>query len=233
MKRRALLAVAGTALVGSAGCTALSSDSENPDTTTGRTTTAESAKGPSESLPTFDTNEVQRQISLENVDNVPDEYPVSIEVELLNGTVTAQDPARVRATVTNTADEERRITRNEGDCALFDRGEGASESPGLHLHRPGFPGFALDCGDPSRVGNLWRFDLSADATCAYQAYGCAPVSYGAGESQPETYQVWDDYQEPGYMPPASYRFETEVSVGPRDNTQDFDWGFSVTVERPA
>lgn len=232
MKRRTLLSVAGTALVGSAGCIALSSGGENPDTTTGRTTPAESTSGPSETLPSFDTDEVQRQISLENVDNVPDEHPVSIEMELLNGTVTAQDPARVRATVTNTAGEERRITRNEGDCALFDRSEGASESPGLHLHRPGFPGFAQNCRDPSRLGNLWRFDLSEDAPCAVQAYGCVPVSYGAGESQPETYQVWDDYQAPGYMPPGSYRFETEVTVGPRDNTEDFEWGFSVTVERP-
>lgn len=231
MKRRALLAAAGTALVGGAGCAAPLRGSETPPNTES-TPTGESKSEPSETLPTFEPTEVQRQIFLEQVDDVPDDHPVSINVELLNGTVTAHDPATVRATVTNTADEEHRITRNEGDCALFDRAGGASETPGLHLHRPGFPGFAMACRDPPRDGNLWRFDLSSDERCAYQAYGCAPVSYGAGESQPETYQVWDDYQEPGYMPPGTYRFETEVSVGPRDNTQDFEWGFSVAVERP-
>lgn len=186
----------------------------------------------SEDLPTFDADEVQRQISVESVDSVPDKYAVAIDVELLNGTVTGENPARVRATITNTADGERRLTQNDGDCALFDRDEGASESPGLHLHRPGFPGFAQDCRDPSRVGNLWRFDLSEDAICAVQQYGCGRVTYAAGESRPETYQVWDDYAASGYMPPGTYRFATTVAIGPQDDAEEFEWGFSLAVEQP-
>ncbi|MDL0135777.1 hypothetical protein PNP85_01920 [Halobacterium salinarum] len=232
MQRRALLTVAGTALIGSAGCISLPSSGDNSDTPTGSTTKPEATTARRETLPTYDTDEVQRQIFLESVDDVPDEQPVAIEVELLNGTVTGRDPARVRATVTNTTDEERHITRNEGECALFDRGDGASESPGLHLHRPGFPGYRADCRDAGRVGDLWRLDLAEDAGCVVQAYGCVPGSYDGGESQPETYQVWDDFREPGYMAPGSYRFETAVTVGRGDDATEFQWGFSITVERP-
>jgi hypothetical protein len=233
MQRRGLLAVAGTALIGSAGCSSLPSGGDNSDTPAGSTTKPGSSTAQRETLPSYDTDEVQRQISLESVDDVPDGQPVTIDVELLNETVTAHDPARVRVVAMNMADEERRITQNEGDCALFNRGGGASESPGLHLHRPGFPGFGPDCRDASRVGNLWRLDLSQDARCAVEGYGCVPGPYEAGESQPETYQVWDDYRAPGYMPPGSYRFKTEVTVGPRDDATDFEWGFSITVERRA
>jgi len=170
---------------------------------------------------------------VESVDAAPDDSPVAIDVELLNGAVTGTDPAEVRATLTNTADGERSLTPNGGSCALFDRFEGASESGGLHLHRPDFPGFALDCRDPSRVGNLWRFDLSADAICAVQEYGCGTDTYAAGESRPETYQVWDDYAASGYMSPGTYRFATTVTVGQQDDADEFDWGFSLAVERPA
>lgn len=238
MRRRTLLAVVATALAGSAGCGSLSSDGGGTTETTSNqspasaVTATETSNATTEDLPSFDTDEVQRQLSVESVDSVPEEHPVAIDVELLNGAVTGESPARVRATVTNTADGERRLTQNEGDCALFDRGEGASESPGLYLHRPGFPGFAQDCRDPSRVGNLWRFDLSADATCAVQAYGCRPVTYAAGESRSETYRVWDDYDAPGYMPPGTYRFATTVAIGPQDDAEEFEWGFSLAVEGP-
>lgn len=223
MRRRTLLAVAGTALTGSAGCASLSGGGAGPTETSAPTT---------EDLPTFDADEVQRQISVESMDSVPDEHPLTIDVELLNGAITGENPAEVRATITNTADGERRLTRNEGKCALFDRGEGASESPGFHLHRPDFPGFALDCRDPSRVGNLWRFDLSEDARCAVQDYGCGTDTYAAGESRPETYQVWDDYAASGYMPPGTYRFATTVAVGPEEDDQEFEWGFSLAVKQP-
>jgi len=241
VRRRTLLAVAGASLAGMAGCSSRSDDGGGlTERTTDGTPTDSPADTPTatstpftEDLPTFDADEVQRQVSPASVDDVPDEHPVAIDVELRNGTVTADDPARVRATVTNTAGGERRITRNDGGCALFDRFGGASETPGLHLHRPDFPGFALDCSDPPRRGNLWRFDLADDATCAVQEYGCSRRAYDAGESQPETYQVWDDYAAPGYMPPGTYRFATEVTVGPPEAGEAFEWGFSLAVERPA
>lgn len=224
MQRRDFLAVAGTALAGTAGCAAPSNAGNS---------TTESTTDRFDDLPRFDPSEVQRRVSLERVDSVPAEYSVSIDLELLNETVTGRDPANVRATVTNTADEERFITRNEGDCALFDRSDGASESPGLHLHRPGLPGFALDCGTASRLRNLWRLDLPEDARCPIESYGCTPRGYDAGESKSETYQIWDDFQEPGYMPAGEYRFQTRVRVGrQRETTTQFEWGFSVSVSRP-
>jgi hypothetical protein len=244
MRRRALLAVAATALAGSAGCTSLSDDGGGPaetsatqppttETPTAQPTTTKPSTTTTADRPTFDADEVQRRISIESVDSVPDDQPVAIDVELLNGTVTGENPARVRATVTNTADSERRLTDNEGKCALFDRHGGASESPGPHLHRPGFPGLVGDCNDSSRVGNLWRLDIPEDTiSCPIQQYGCTPVPYAAGESRPEVYQVWDDYTEPGYMPPGIYRFATTVGYGPIDKTEEFEWGFSIAVERP-
>lgn len=220
MRRRAVLAAVGTSLAGTAGCSA---SLGGGTTTTDRTTTR--------SLPTFDATTVQRQVSLADVDDVPD-HPVAIDAELLNGAVTGEDPARVRVTVTNEADEKRYFTNNDGECALFNRGGGASDPAGAHLHQPDFPGYAGPCADPTRRGNLWQLDLSSSTQCLVQDYGCAPVAYDAGETKSTTYQVWDDYTVKGYLPPDTYRFEERVILGENEGDEEFRWGFSLIVELP-
>lgn len=183
-------------------------------------------------MPTFESGEVQRKITLGRVESVPDGFPVAIDTELINGTVTGENPARVKITVINTANSKQYLPQNEGQCAIFDRYDGASEPPGLNLHRPGFPGFAQDCRDPSRTRNLWRMDLPTDATCAVLAYGCPTVSYNAGESRSETYRVWDNFAAEGYMQPGTYRFSTTLTVGDLGAAEEFTWGFSLIVEHP-
>lgn len=239
MKRRALLAAVGASLVGTAGCSELQgSDSPTtteptPETTTETTTqTTRPTTGPiDESLPSFDGTTVQRQVSLAGVDDVAD-HPIAIDVKLLNDTVTGEQPARVRVTVTNEADEQRAFTPNEGDCALFNREKGVSDPAGVHLYQRDIPGYGPPCANAGRRGNLWRLNLSASTSCRILAYGCSQGTYDAGETQSSTYRVWDDHSVAGYMPPDTYRFERTVTIGDGDESEEFTWGFSLTIEQP-
>lgn len=221
MNRRTFLAGAGFAgLAGLAGCISA------PTTAGDR---------PAEPTPTPDgtpvPDDAQRVVSLSAVDDVPAAHEVSIDVELLDGVVTPASTARLRVTTTNEGDR-RRLSVAPDQCALFNRGRGASERPGLWLHRPNKAEYV------DRRGDRWVRNASADEPRAYLAYGCLNYLYETGESVSNEYLVWDDYQARGYMPPGSYRFAETVRVGPPDRERadetlaEFDWGFDVEVRRP-
>ncbi|MFH5797745.1 hypothetical protein [Haladaptatus sp. CMAA 1911] len=210
MKRRRLLAVCGAALSG--GCL-------------GRATL--DVGGP-ESAETFGPDEVQRQMSLAKVDTVPEEHDIRIDVELLNGTVTAADAAHLRVTVTNEG-EKRRFSAGEGMYNPFNRDEGKSETPGLWLHE------SEDTKWIERKGDRWTRDRNPNEPRAFANYACLPRTYEAGESLATEYLVWDDHQVGGYMDSGTYRFEVPIAIHPSgskfsDPTAEFDWGFDLRVE---
>ncbi|WP_231184483.1 hypothetical protein [Haladaptatus sp. DYF46] len=210
MKRRRLLAVGGAALSGEClGRAALD-------------------VGGSESPETFGPDEVQRRMSLAGVDEVPKKYGVRIDVELLNGAVTAADTAHLRVTVTNEG-EKRRFSAGEGMCNPFNRDEGKSETSGLWLHEP------KDTKWIERKGDRWTRDRDQNERRAFANYACLPRTYEAGESLATEYLVWDDYQVGGYMDPGTYRFEVPIAIHPSgskfgDPTAEFDWGFDLRVD---
>jgi len=211
MNRRALLATLGASIAGCAGC--VSAVNGGPPTSDG-----------SDSI--FEASEVQRRVSLGEVDDAP-VSKVSLDAELLNGTVTGEGPARVRVSLTNEG-KSKRLTDNEGECALFNRRGGASDPAGVSLHQPEFPGYTGECRHYSRRGNRWRLDRPSSEDCRVLSYGCESVAYEAGETRATTYQLWDDHTVEGYMPPDTYRFKAQVAV----DEESFDWGFSVVVESP-
>lgn len=174
---------------------------------------------------------IQRRVSLASVDDVPAKHRLTIEVELLESTVTAAHTARLRVTTTNTGPK-RKISIGEGTCNLFNRDSGLSEEPGLVLHSPESTEWI------DRSGSRWVPDRPSDEPRAYAAYGCLSRIYPKGDSVANEYVIWDDYQVAGYMTPGTYRFAEPVRIKHPDDgldaepTADFTWGFSVAIEKP-
>lgn len=172
----------------------------------------------------------RRRVSLERVDEVPSEHDLTITVEPLESSVTPEHTARVRVTTTNEG-ARRDVSISEGMCCLFDRSRGASDPPGLWLHRP-------EVADGiERKGDRWTRDAPADQPRGYPAYGCLAHTYDPGESVSNDYLVWDDYRVSGYLEPGVYRFAEPVTVSPagsegRDDGAEFTWGFDLRVGTP-
>lgn len=261
MKRRRFLAggVAGASLV--VGCVGRGPDAgSGPDdretetetpTDDGSTTVAETTyveanttangRTPTEETPQSKTtaetdgegeaSAVQRRVSLAGVDDVPEKHQLTIDVELLESTVTAAHTARLRVTTTNEGPK-RKISIMEDKCSLFNRTSGLSEQPGLMLHRPSRTQWI------DRPGNRWVRDRPSNEARVNAAYGCGNRIYSGGESIINEYLVWDDYQVEGYMTPGTYRFAEPVRIKPpgaafeTEPTAKFTWGFSLVVEEP-
>lgn len=173
----------------------------------------------------------ERTITVESVDDTPQEHAVSIDVSMLHESVTAEQPARLRVTTTNTG-RRRAISISQGRCSLFERWDGGSDDPpGLWLYDPDAAS-RID-----RVDERWVADRPRDEPRVFPDYGCVPRDYDAGEAVTNRYVVWDDYAVAGYLSPGTYRWRQEVRVSESGSHGDeelgsFHWGFSLVVEAP-
>lgn len=204
-RRQALRSLAGLASVSLAGCSNVTSMRNDTD--------------------------LQRSVSLAEVDDVPEEQEVEMDVELLQGTINAEQTARLRVTTTNTG-RRRAISVSEDMCSLFNRQRGASdEPPGLWLHRP------KSEESIERDGEKWVRDRPADDPRAYAAYACLPKVYESGVSVSNEYLLWDDYRVEGYLEPGTSRWEEEVTISEPEEPVDagslgrFTWGFSLELQK--
>jgi len=179
--------------------------------------------------------DLQRRVSLASQDAVPDDYEITIDVEVVESTVTNLRPARVRITTTNEGPKRAISIRGKVGCVLFNRENGGSdEPPGLWLHEPTY------ANNINREDNQW-VRASSDRPRGFPLHGCRPKTYEAGESLSNEYVVWHDYRVDGYLDPGTYRWEEDVSIweGEYDAHEDSSknsvtttWGFSLTVEQP-
>ena len=242
MKRRWFLTtmVVGTGFL--SGCTT-GSPPASQATSTSETGTRTSA------AETTGNGDVQRRISLADVDEVPAEHDLRIEVELRQSTVTDEHTAHLRLRATDESSRKRRIGIGTGKCNLFNREKGESEPSGLWLYTPD------EAERLDRAGNRWTEDADPNGMDAYAAYGCAYPPTVHDEPIINEYLVWDDFREEGYMTPGTYRFATSITVGgqaPGSNptvignetttgdtatatvepASEFTWGFSLAVENP-
>lgn len=247
MNRREFLAwVSGAGLGGVAGCpagpvsspTATDANQTSPPTASPSPTQPSTAPSERTSSPTAtedsptetsDSETVQRYVSLDDVDSVPGQYGVEMDVELVRSVITDDQTARLRITTTNTGSP-RHISVGKDKCSLLNRSAGGSDSPeGLWLHDP------EDTQYIDRKGDRWEADRAADEPRGYAAYACAKREYTAGESISNAYVLWDDYQVEGYMERRIYRWEEEVTVSETETEtgtsgeQTFTWGFSLEV----
>lgn len=212
MNRRDFLSTLGASTIaGISGCITASRRGDNDTTTT------------DESL--------QRVISLEDVDRIPDRYQLRASVDLTNHVVTNTQTAEIQISVTNTG-ENRLISIGDNRCDLFDRDAAGSDNP---------PGLWLFRSDRSRSierdGQRWVQDLPQDRARGFNGYGCTPESFSSGETVTHEYEVWDDYRVRGYLSPNTYRWQENIRIWPNTTVDDrgkpthtLDWGFSILVE---
>lgn len=173
----------------------------------------------------------RRRISLAGRDPVPETREVSLDVEVLDGTITPDETARVRLTVTNEG-ASRALSAGEGMCNLFDRDRGGSDDPaGLWLYRPSV------AEGIERRGDRWVPDRPRTEPRGFPAYACTARQYVTGESVVTEYELWDDYRVEGYLEPGTYRWEEDVGIqadpgaaGPETPDATVTWGFSLALE---
>ena len=208
---------------GNRTATATTTDEKRPSTTVGGARTIDGTPG------VDGENEIERRISLAGVDDVPEQHRLTIEVKLLESTVTTDHTARLRVTTTNKG-AKRQISIADGRCSIFNRGEGESTPPGLWLYRP------EDAENFERDGHRWRRDRDPNGPPrGYAAYGCNSPVYATGDSITSKYLVWDDYRTAGYMNSGTYRFAVEVFLYDPNNDVEtpseanFTWGFDLAV----
>jgi len=247
MDRRKFLTCIGSAgLGGVAGCTGpLSSPgtsdrnrnpSSTPSQSQNQSPTASpdppTSETPTERTPTnpSNSNDIQRYVSLEDVDDVPSEYNVNIDVNLIRSKVTDSETARLSITTTNTGSR-RSISVLQDKCGLLNRAKGRSDQPkGLWLYIP------QRTEHIPREGDHWEADWDPDKLQGYPDYACGMREYTAGESLKNEYVLWDDYQIEGYMEPGTYRWNQKVSVSKQgtptetSSQKTFIWGFEVNIE---
>lgn len=170
-----------------------------------------------------------RIVSIAAVDTVPATHDIELSVELVDDTSTAASPAQIAVSTTNQG-QRRALSVAPGKCSLFNRRAGGSDDPpGLWLHDPGRRDHI------STEGDRWVADRPPDQPRAFPDYGCLPKTYAHGETLSNDYDIWDDYREPGYMLPDTYRWVQDVRVYDADDDShdelgSFDWGFTLRID---
>lgn len=230
MDRRRFLVAAVVGVGGLAGCTTGRERTGGGSPTDGAETRATATRmDGSRTEPTVQANtgDLQRRTSIANLDDVPGEYDLRIEVELLQETITPEHTARLRLTAIDGTSRKRRIGIGTGDCGPFNREKGRSDPPGLWLLTP-------DGTNDTPTDGRWTVERNA-----FAAYGCAFVAVRHDEPIVNRYEVWDNSAVDGYMKPDTYRFETSITVGgsafgtaatTTERAGSFTWGFDLTVE---
>lgn len=211
MNRRSALAALGSIGAGTlAGCIS-----------TPQATSSEMNPGTDSGNPT---------VSLDSQYSVPSEYGVEISVEILEPEFTANHPAKLEITTTNTG-EDRLQSIGADRCYLFNRSQGGSDTPsGLWLHN-------LNASESiDRKDGQWVADNPSTQPRDFLSYGCMMKEYGVGESVSKEYEIWDDYQVSGYLQPGTYRWEEtirfsrEKATSSPDSTESFSWWFTLQLQ---
>lgn len=166
-------------------------------------------------------------VEIGDVVDVPESYGVSIDVELPRPQFTSDHPARLRTTVTNHDSSKQLSASGDAMCGLFDRSKAGSRPAGLWLHPPRV------AEEIEQRNGRWVRDRDPDRMRGVLSYGCSLVTYAAGESRSQPYDIWHDYRSEGYLVPGTYRWEVAVEVTDsgeeRTEAEAFDWGFSINL----
>lgn len=158
-----------------------------------------------------------RRITVADTDADPTAYPLEFAVRMVSDTTTTDDPARVRVTLSNRGD--RRIDVSTGWPKVFGGLVSEETDPGLLLVHPDHaPKRNPQCPQPSGSYHI------------PSALGMTSLEPGA--SQSVTFEVWGQSgNDPSVcLPEDTFRFETTYHIGPDDNEETFEWGFSLNVE---
>lgn len=150
------------------------------------------------------------------------DVPVEFAVEMAASTATADRPARVRVTISNSTDST--VVLGEERAVSFHHVASTDES--LYLHPAGDD----DWAGPVEPG-CWRL---TEHVAVPEYYGT--IALDAGESVRAESHVYGhpDLPEGRCLPDGEHRIQTAGTVGDEeafenDETTDFDWGFTLRI----
>jgi len=214
-RRKFLAGVSVTVATAAAGCLANDGDPDdaanddggnNDDTGTDDDSGGENGDGNDGDL----SDEFERYVSVTAADDVPEDIPVTFDVDVLDGAITAEGTGLLEVSATNTGDKQREI-----DTPYY---KGASENGGVLL-------YSLEAPDsPSRDSTPGCSDSSSDVN-EWTDEGPLMHVLDPGETGRDELVVVDDPVVDGCLPAGEYRFERDHAV---DGTE-FTWGFTVEI----
>lgn len=210
MKRRTLLSALGASSVPLTGC--LGQATSSPDSTDTQTPHG----GP-------------RQVRVTSVGSVPDDTPFDHSIDVVRSGVTADQTARVRTTLLNTADTPVWNTTRIPTFSDFITQAGPHDQQ-LLLLQP-------DLHYETVRSDCWRADLSTTELNHAYTNVVAPIRYDAGESRSTTFDIYGHPENTGpCLAPGDYPVESLYEVSDDSDTDnanwDYRWGFSITVGKP-
>ncbi|TQQ83748.1 hypothetical protein EGH24_02905 [Halonotius terrestris] len=145
------------------------------------------------------------------------DIPIDVAVELVRDAATAEQPPRLRTTLTNTSDEPVQV--GEGRAVHF---EYVNDTDGLLTLLP-----AASPDEYPVEPDCWRLTDGIAITEEYRTFELA-----AGESQSRDVDLYATQDADGCLPVGEYSFETTVSIVDDEAAQEASatWGFSLTLE---
>ncbi len=203
MNRRTVLTTLTAGLAGVAGCTQLSSEASTP----------RRSPGDPESTPMASP----RTVALTSVDSAPNDV---LSVEMVEPEVTTDHPARLRVTLTNTTKQSRMF--ETGHSRVFSETFSESTDPQLLLVPPSYSPKPVSPG-------CWR--VATDPFVVDS--GLTRMRLAPGEDDSITLSLWGAPSNSGTcLSPGRYRFSQPYRTWPvdSDDSQQFTWGFALTVE---
>lgn len=168
-----------------------------------------------------------RDVSISSVDDAPADAPLDPAVEVVRSSVSTDRTARLRVTVTNSAD--RPVWNKYVQIPAFSSfiTEEGPQGQELLLLQPDEQYDTVGFG-------CWRADL--DEWQLNHAYTdvVTDVRYDAGESRTTAFDVYGHPENTGpCVAPGDYRIENKYAIAADDDAEqadwDFYWGFSITV----
>jgi hypothetical protein len=215
MNRRRFLALAGmsTSIVPLAGCIELGVEGA-------------SQRSPDTETPTPTPGDKHREVQISSVDDVPADAPLEPSVEVIQSSVTAEQTARIRVTVTNTADHPVWNTSVRIPAfSNFITQEGPKGQKLLLLKPDEQYDTATEC---------WRAELNEPQL--NNAYTDVVIDrrYSAGESKATTFDIYGhpENADPCLMPgeyPIENRYTITNDADSDEAKWEYKWGFSITV----
>jgi hypothetical protein len=163
-----------------------------------------------------------RTIAVEESDDISGKLDATMAVEMLNQTVTGDEPATLRVTLTNNAPAQRSFQTGSWEVFAGIVSSGTGEN--RLILRCDCPG--IDATDKTSP-DCWRWNHEHVGAPGAVWIG----ELASGESVHEDYTVFGHPKNSGpCLPPGSYRFEDNYTIKTEETqTGYFSWGFSLLV----
>lgn len=195
---------------------------------TSRDSSASSGETPTNTPPDDAPSAAKRWVTIGDVGPVPNESPVTFDIEIDDPWITPDSTATFTITTTNRSDEERSVSPAlvKGTSA-----DGSEDGLVVYSHRARdfeIEAYEPPCFDDEDAAEFVRTsEFDGEEQVVFTMEGHSSDSIGAGESRTEQLIVADDPTVEDCFPPATYRFETLYSF---DETGE-SWPWELVVKR--